>query len=42
LKIREPFNLEVFAQTEALQKRKKLSRLQHSAAALGYTFVQAQ
>ena len=42
LKFREPFNPEVFAQGEALQKRKKLARLQHSAAALGLTLVPAQ
>ena len=37
-----PFNPEVFAQAEARQKRKKLARLQQSAAALGLTFVPAQ
>jgi hypothetical protein len=42
LKIREAFNLEVFAQTEARQKRKKLARVQHSAAAVGFTRGQAQ
>jgi hypothetical protein len=42
LKFRESFNLEVFAQADAGQKRKKLARLQHSAAALGFTLVQAQ
>jgi hypothetical protein len=44
LKFREPFNPEVFAQAEARQKRKKLARLQHSAAALGLglTLVPAQ
>jgi hypothetical protein len=42
LKFREPFNLEVFAEAEARQKRKKLPRLQHSAAALGLTLVPAQ
>jgi hypothetical protein len=40
--LREPFNPEVFAQAEARQKRKKLARLQHSAAALGLTLVPAQ
>jgi hypothetical protein len=42
LKFREPFNPEVFAQAEARQKRKKLARLQHSAAALGLTLIPAQ
>ena len=44
LKFREPFNPEVFAQAEARQKRKKLARVQHSAAALGLglTLVPAQ
>jgi transposase len=42
LKFREPFNPEVFAQAEARQKRKKLARLQNSAAALGLTLVPAQ
>jgi hypothetical protein len=42
LKFREPFNLEVFAQAEPRQNRKKLARLQHSAAALGLTLVPAQ
>jgi hypothetical protein len=42
LKFREPFNPEVFAQAEARQKRKQLARLQHSAAALGFTLVPAQ
>ena len=42
LKFREPFNPEVFAQAEARQKRKKLARLQHSAAALGLSLVPAQ
>jgi hypothetical protein len=42
LKFRERSNPEVFAQAEARQKRKKLARLQHSAAALGFTLVQAQ
>ncbi len=42
LKLREPFNPEVFAQAEARQKRKKLARLQHSAAALGLTLVPVQ
>ena len=42
LKFRVPFNPEVFAQAEARQKRKQLARLQHSAAALGFTFVPAQ
>jgi hypothetical protein len=40
--LREPCNPEVFAQAEAWQKRKKLTRLQHSAAALGLTLVPAQ
>jgi hypothetical protein len=42
LKFREPFNPEVFAQAEARQKWKQLARLQHSAAALGFTLVPAQ
>jgi hypothetical protein len=42
LKFMEPFNPEVFAQAEARPKRKKLARLQHSSAALGFTLVQAQ
>jgi transposase len=42
LKFKEPFNPEVFAQAEARQKRKKLARLQNSAAALGLTLVPAQ
>jgi hypothetical protein len=42
LKFREPFSPEVFAQAEAGQKRKKFDRVQHSAAALGFTLVQAQ
>ena len=42
LKFKVPFNPEVFAQAEARQKRKKLARLQHSAAALGLTLVPAQ
>jgi hypothetical protein len=42
LKFREPFNPEVFVQAEGRQKRKKLTRLQHSAAALGLTLVPAQ
>ncbi len=42
LKFKEPFNPEVFAQAEARQQRKKLARLQHSAAALGLTLVPAQ
>ena len=42
LKFREPFNPEVFAQAEARQSRKKVARLQHAAAALGFTLVPAQ
>jgi hypothetical protein len=42
LKFREPSNPEVFAHAEARQKRKKLARLQHSAAALGFALVQVQ
>jgi hypothetical protein len=42
LKFKVPFNPEVFAQAEARQKRKKLARLQDSAAALGLTLVPAQ
>jgi hypothetical protein len=37
-----PFNPEVFSEAEARQKRKKLARFQTSAAALGFTLVQAQ
>ncbi len=42
LKFREPSYSEVFAQAEARLKRKQLARLQHSAAALGFTLVPAQ
>ena len=42
LRFRDSFNPEVFAQAEARQKRKKLARLQHSAAALGLTLVPQQ
>jgi hypothetical protein len=42
LKFREPLNPEVFAQAEARQNRKKLARLQHSAATRGFTLVPAQ
>ena len=38
-KYREAFNPEVFRQAEEIMQRKKLARLHHTAAALGFKLV---
>jgi transposase len=42
LKFKVPFNPEIFRKEEEKMRRKKLARLQNSAAALGYRLVESQ
>jgi len=42
LKFKQPFNPEVFRQEEEKMRRKKLARLHHTAAALGYRLIESQ
>ena len=42
LKFKQPFNPDVFHHEEQKMRRKKLARLQNSAAALGYRLVESQ
>lgn len=42
LKFKQPFNPEIFRHEEEKMRRKKLTRLQNTAAALGYRLVESQ
>ena len=42
LKFRVPFNPDIFRKEEEKMRRKKLARLQNTAAALGYRLIASQ